>query len=76
MRGRDRLLRTALRERFVVTLDDGSAFDGLLDDVDEHSIRFLDAHSVPTGNSEEPVSVDGWLYVDRLRIAYMQRPGG
>jgi hypothetical protein len=68
---RDRLLRQMLRERFVVTLKNGEAFDGLLDDHDESTVEFLDVYQVTkTGR----VSVDGRIYLPRAEIVYMQRP--
>jgi hypothetical protein len=69
---RDRLIRQALRERFVVTLTTGETFDGLLDEVDDKSVRLIDAHAVDGANR---VKVDGSLYLPRDRVAYMQKPG-
>lgn len=69
--GRDRLLKGLVRERFVVTLLDGQAFDGLLDRHDEAHLEFVDAHAI---DKEARVSVDGRLYVPRTQVAYMQRP--
>jgi hypothetical protein len=69
---RDRLLRQHLRERFIVTLKSGDAFDGLLDEHDESTVELLDPHVVkPDGTLR---AVDGRLYLPRTEIAYMQRP--
>lgn len=69
---RDRLLREHLLERFVVTLDDGTTFVGLLHSVDENTVCMVDAAVMGAGTQRTPV--DGELYLDRFRIAFMQRP--
>lgn len=69
MSRRDRLLREALRSRFVVTTGDGHSFDGLLEDVDDRVVILVNAWAVDqTGRTE----VDGRLFVPRDDIAYMQ----
>jgi hypothetical protein len=68
---RDRLLKSLLRERFVVTMLSGEAFDGLLDRYDEAHIELVDAHA---HLKDGPVKVDGRLYLPRPQVAYMQRP--
>lgn len=68
---RDRLLKALLRERFVVTMVSGEAFDGLLDHYDESHIELVDASA---HLKDGPVRVDGRLYLPRAQVAYMQRP--
>ncbi len=72
MARRDRLVRQALRERFVATLRSGESFDGLLVDVDEKTYRFADAWALDGANR---VSVDGEIFLPRDQVAYLQRPG-
>ena len=67
----DRLIRQALRERFVVTMRSQETFEGLLLEADEKTIRLTDAYAL-TGRDR--VSVDGDLYLPRPEVAYMQRP--
>lgn len=67
---RDRLLKSLLRERFVVTLKTGEAFDGLLDRHDESLIELVDVFAV---SETSRVQVDGRLYLPRPQIAYMQQ---
>lgn len=69
----DRLVRSVLRERFVLTLRSGETFDGLLVDADEKTFRLVNAWAVDGKNR---VSVDGELFVPRAEVAYLQRPGG
>lgn len=68
----DKLLREHLSERFVVTLDDETTFVGLLRDVDDRVLSLVDV--VQLAPNGDQVRVDGQLYVERFRIAYMQRP--
>jgi len=68
---RDRLLKRHLRERFVVTLKTGEAFDGLLDEWDESTLELINVHAV---SEKTRVRVDGRVYLPRTQIAYMQRP--
>lgn len=70
---RDRLLKKALRERFLVTLKSGETFDGLLDEWDQSHLTFVDAHAHM--EQGKPVSVQGALWVDRANLAYAQRLG-
>lgn len=68
---RDRLLKRYLRERFIVTLKTGEAFDGLLDQWDESTIELVAVTAVAETTR---VAVDGRVYLPRPQIAYMQRP--
>ena len=68
---RDRLLKRALRDRFVVTLKSGQSFDGLLDEWDHSHYVFADAHAL--GDGQLPVQVHGHLFVDRANVAYLQK---
>lgn len=69
MAQRDRLLRDALRNRFIVTLAGGETFDGLLEDVDENTATMVDVWAVDASGRTQ---VDGRLYLPRMDIAYMQ----
>ena len=71
MAARDRLVRRSLRERFVVTMRSGEAFEGLLLEVDDRTLVLADGH-VLTGNARH--AADGLLYLPRLEVAYMQKP--
>ncbi|MEO7018336.1 MAG: hypothetical protein ABI067_17650 [Leifsonia sp.] len=74
MFARDRLIRKALRERFVATLRGGATFDGILTDADRNTFRFVDAYALDPKRNRVPV--DGDLYLPRLEVTYLQRPGG
>lgn len=73
MANRDQLIRRALRDRFVVTMHNKDAFEGLLLDADANTIHITDAYAL-TGRDR--LAVDGDLYLPRAQVAYMQRPGG
>lgn len=68
----DRLLRRAIRSRYLVTLDSGEAFDGVLIDSDEWHIVLADAESVAANGSR--LKIDGHLWLPRPSITYMQQP--
>lgn len=72
MARRDRLVRQALRERFVVTLHGGESFDGLLLDADDRTVHLTDAYAL---SDKSRLRVDGELYLPRDGVAYMQKPG-
>jgi hypothetical protein len=68
---RDRLLKSLLRERFVVTLKTGEAFDGLLDQWDDRNLLFVDVYAVA---KDSRVQLDGaGLWLPRENVAYLQR---
>lgn len=68
---RDRLLKSLLRERFVITLKSGEAFEGLLDEWDDRNLLFLDVYAV---TEKSRVQLDGsGLWLQRDNVAYIQR---
>lgn len=72
MARRDRLIRQALRDRFAVTLHTGETVEGLLWDLDEHTVILADAATLSDLGRRTPI--DGWVYLPRQAVAYMQRP--
>lgn len=68
---RDRLLKSRLREEFVVTMKSGAGWRGVLYSVDERSIVLRSAEALSEGVRG---AVDGELILFRDQIAYMQRP--
>ena len=68
---RERLLKARLREEFVITLVDGTAWRGVLYAVDAKTIVLREAAAM-SENVRGPV--DGELLLPRDRIDYMQRP--
>jgi hypothetical protein len=71
MFGRDRILKSHLRQRFVITLKSGDAFEGVVLDADARVLVVADA-SAQTANG--PAKVDGQLFVERADVAYLQLP--
>ena len=69
---RDRLLRKHIRYTFIVTLDTGEAFSGLLDEWDAKHLALINATALADG--QLPVKVSGALLLPRNRVAYMQKP--
>ena len=70
--GRDRLLRQILRERFLLTLRGGEAFEGLLIDADDKTVRLGAVYAV---DEKSRAPVDGEMFVPRAEILYMIRAG-
>jgi hypothetical protein len=69
--GRDRLVKRALRERFVVTMTTGETFEGLLLDADDKTLQLTGAFAL---SGQSRVEVSGDVYLPRLGVAYLQRP--
>lgn len=71
---RSRLIRRALRERFVITLAGGETFEGILREADRRHLVLVDAAPVTADGPRQPVDGELWLPADQVR--YMQRPQG
>lgn len=71
---RSRLIRRALRDRFVITLADGDTFEGILLSADSRHLVLTDAAPVNADGPRQIVDGELWLPADRVR--YMQRPAG
>lgn len=69
---RDRLLRAALRERFAITVASDETVEGLLWDVDDSTVILVDAVMITERGHRTPI--DGWVYLPRRSVLYMQRP--
>lgn len=67
----DRLMRQRMREKVIVTLDDGTAFEGLLYEADAKSVVLREAQ-LHSGQGATPV--DGEIILPRARVLYLQRP--
>lgn len=68
---RSRLIRRALRARFVVTTDAGT-FEGVLLSADSRHLVLVDAAPVDADAERRPIDGELWLAVDK--VLYMQRP--
>lgn len=73
MSPRDKLLRHAYHELFLVTMRSGEAFEGLLAATDDKVVKLV-AASLVDGNDRK--RVDGDLYLPRENVLYLQSPGG
>lgn len=67
----DRLIKSILKERFLVSLTDGSAIEGLLIDADTKSLHMADCFQVTVDGR---TSVDGHIFIPRTNVLYMQKP--
>lgn len=71
MFNRDRLVKSHIRTRFLVTLKTGESFEGLLYDADPTMFDLADVWAVDQHGRKQ---VDGHLFLARADIAYMQVP--
>lgn len=67
---RDRIIRSLIKTRLLVFARDGGVFDGLLLSADRRVLEFGDVHARNDGIS---TPAPGELYIERDRLAYMQR---
>lgn len=70
MRKPDRVIASLVRERFLVTLTDGSVFAGLLWDADPTTLHLKDPEAV--GADGTRVKADSDVFLPRARVAYLQ----
>lgn len=71
-RDADRLMDRLERHQVVVTLADGTAFEGVLYDTDATSVLLKNAAALGRGGERTPA--DGDVILPRNHIAYLQRP--
>lgn len=71
---RSRVLRSRLRERFLVTTKDGAAFAGVLYSHDDKALVLRDAEAVGAGENKTNLPLDGEIIVLLSDVAYLQRP--
>ena len=68
------ILRDAMRERVIVTLKSGEAFDGVLMAADERAWELVNAKALGVGDRGVDVPVDGSVILPSDNVAYCQRP--
>jgi hypothetical protein len=66
----DRLIRRAVRSRFLVTTDTDESFDGVLTRGDDGFFVFEDAVSI--ARNGDRLHLDSALWIPRVRVKYMQ----
>lgn len=67
---RDRILRSHLRYRVVVTMRDGATWDGVVMDADDRTLILRDVEAVQPDKSR--VAADGEVLIPRDQVAYVQ----
>lgn len=71
---RSRVLRSRLRERFLVTTKDGGGFSGVLYSHDDTALVLRDAEAIGAGENKTNLPLDGEIIVLLSDVAYLQRP--
>lgn len=69
-----KILRSRLRERFLVTTKDGATFSGLLYSEDHRCLVLHDAEAIGTGENKTNLPIDGEIIILLADVAYLQRP--
>jgi small nuclear ribonucleoprotein (snRNP)-like protein len=69
-----KVLRQVMRDRVVVTLKSGEAFDGVLMAADGRAWELVNAKALGVGERGADVPVDGSMILPADNIAYCQRP--
>lgn len=71
---RKRLIRKAIRRRFIVTLKAKEGeFAGILTDLDSEVLVFEQCTTVPQNFREgTPTDIPGRVFVERANLAYLQ----
>ena len=67
------VLRDVLRERVIVTMKSGEAFDGVLMAADDRAWELVNAKALGVGERGADVPVDGSVILPRDNVAYCQR---
>ena len=70
----NRVLRSKLRDRVIVTMKDGSAFRGMLWQADRLTIVLRATEALGFGPQGADVAVDGELLLLLADVAYINRP--
>lgn len=73
MIGHNRVLKSRVRDRVIVTLKDGSGFRGVLWDADRTSIVLRRTEALGIGAQGADVAVDGELLILLADVAYINR---
>lgn len=68
---RDRVIRSLLRTRFLVTMKSGQTWAGDLVDVDARTLMLTRVETVT--HEGDAVPADGTVYLPRADVSYMQR---
>jgi hypothetical protein len=74
LRRSSKVLRSRLRERFLVTTKDGASFSGLLYTEDHRAIVLHDSEAIGAGENKTNLPIDGEIIILLADVAYMQRP--
>ena len=71
----DRVLKNLLKEKFLVSLNDGTSIEGLLIEMDDKTLQFANCQQVVIKDSvTSRHEVDGQVFIPRSTILYLQKP--
>lgn len=67
----DRVVKSSLRSRFLITLKSGLTWDGVLYEADLNTLVLRDAAAIQADGSK--TVADSEVFLPRADVAYMQR---
>lgn len=70
----NRVVRSRLRERVLVTTKDGASFAGVLFDADAKALVLRHAEALGAADDKSNVPLDGEVIVLLPDVAFIQRP--
>ena len=71
---RSKVLRSRIRDRVIVTTQDGAAFAGILFEIDDKALVLREAEAIGAGENKANLPLDGEILVLLFDVAYIQRP--
>lgn len=70
----NRILRSIVRERVLVTTKDGASFVGVLFDIDRKALVLRQSEALGAADDKSNVPLDGEVIVLLPDVAFIQRP--
>jgi small nuclear ribonucleoprotein (snRNP)-like protein len=70
----NRIIKSRLREKFLVTTKDGASFSGILYAADDKALVLRQAEALAAAEDKSNVPLDGEVIVLLSDVAFMQKP--
>lgn len=70
----NRVIRSRLRDKILVTTKDGAAFSGVLADADTKALVLRHAEALGAADDKSNVPLDGEVIILLPDVAFIQRP--
>jgi small nuclear ribonucleoprotein (snRNP)-like protein len=70
----NRVIKTRLRDKVLVTTKDGAAFAGVLFEADDKALVLRNAQALGAADDKSNVPLDGEVLILLADVAYIQKP--